>query len=887
MPPELVRRTTGTDAGVTGVARYGNTMKRGRILRTALGPLICLVAVSISGRGSEAASVEGFTSYGGNWEVRDGVLFAGSGPGPKLIFDAPGFAAGSAGLVVLEPGDGARPDALKTEELPPIAVITRHPLSRPNAISCDIWQAKPRAPGCSIRVFDPARPDVSAKTIFSDPGGCIYDMNVSYDARTLFFSYRHGDEKHWHIWRINADGSGLTRITDGPHHDVGPCLMPNGKIVFVSTRRFGYTVCQPGPSSNLHVMDGDGSNIRCVSMNTLSDFSPQMLPDGRVLFTRWEYIDRDLTYRQSLWTQNPDGTAYRLFFGNTIRDVGTFWQARPLPGSSERLVATFAPHHHWPHGAIGLIDRRHGVEGVKGKGFVYVTKEFPHIGDRGNEWSYRDPFPLDGETFLCSYGGDKPHRFRVYLLDVRGRKRMIYEDPDMGCCFPVPLRPADVPRDIPSRPHASGWNAPTSTVGNAMGTFVLVDAYKGIETAIERGRAKSLRVMEQVRKTEDLRGRAYDESPVMGYGTYYAKRCWGTVPLEEDGSAHFEAPALRELYFQLLDAEGRELQRMTSGVQLMSGETVGCVGCHESRDSAVPVGDRAPLAVRNPPRNLQPPEWGNDGIVDFVKLVQPVLDKYCVKCHGGTDPKAGYDFSGDKTRLFNMAYDNLLGRSRSYRQHNMLTGEMLAGEKGRGKPLVHFFWLLKTPSAVNQPFWTGSHASRLTEIIESDHCKKAIPLKERQRIYTWIDANVPYYGTYANSRPNSAGKRDLCTHPKTGQRVSDWFARDFSDVYKRRCVECHGGLPHPNDKGGIWTGKFAWINFTNPDMSPALTAHLPKNNGGRGIEGVKNGRSVAVFGGKDDPDYLRMLKAIESGKALALDAPRADMPGFSGHRPEP
>ena len=88
---------------------------------------------------------------------------------------------------------------------------------------------------------------------------------------------------------------------------------------------------QPGPASNLHRMNADGSNIRCVSMNTLADFSPQMLPDGRVLFTRWEYVDRDLTFRQSLWTQNPDGTGYQLFFGNTIRDVGTFWQARPLP----------------------------------------------------------------------------------------------------------------------------------------------------------------------------------------------------------------------------------------------------------------------------------------------------------------------------------------------------------------------------------------------------------------------------------------------------------------------------------------------------------------------------------------------------------------------------
>ena len=112
--------------------------------------------------------------------------------------------------------------------------------------------------------------------------------------------------------------------------------------------------------------------------------------------------------------------------------------------------------------------------------------------------------------------------------------------------------------------------------------------------------------MEQVRKSEDLVSRAYDQSPVMSYGTYYAKRCWGTVPVEEDGSAHFLAPALREIYFQVLDAEGRELQRMTSGVQVMPGERISCIGCHEPRQWSPPAAGRIPLAARRPPRRLEP-----------------------------------------------------------------------------------------------------------------------------------------------------------------------------------------------------------------------------------------------------------------------------------------
>jgi len=246
--------------------------------------------------------------------------------------------------------------------------------------------------------------------------------------------------------------------------------------------------------------------------------------------------------------------------------------------------------------------------------------------------------------------------------------------------------------------------------------------------------------MEQMRKTRDLAGRAYDQSPVMSYGTYYAKRSWGTVPVEADGSAYFRVPALREIYFQALDAEGRELQRMTSAVQLMPGERLGCVGCHEPRQTTPPAGTPVPLAARRPPVRPTPPPWGNRGVI-------------------GPNPDGGYDLSGDKTRLFNMAYDNLLGRSRSYRQHDMASGEMLPREAARGRPLVHFYWLLRTPTAVNQPLWTGCHASRLPAYFEPSHCGRAIRPEDRRRIYVWIDANVPYYATYANTRPKSPGRR--------------------------------------------------------------------------------------------------------------------------------
>ena len=774
--------------------------------------------------------------------------------------------------LVARVGEVNAPETLSFSNLPPIAFVTRHPFTAPPAVGQDIWAAQPRVPGCSIRVFDPTKPAAPAQTIFSDPDGCIYDMNVSFDAQTLFFSYRRKAEQHWHIWRVNADGSGLKQLTDGPFYDISPCQMPDGDLVFVSTRRFGYTLCQPGPASNLHVMAPDGSRLRCLSMNTLSDFSPQILPDGRVLFTRWEYVDRDLTFRQSLWTQNPDGTGYQLFFGNTIRDVGTFWQARPLPGRNDRVVATFAPHHGFPHGAIGLVETRLGPEAPRGQGFACITKEFSDIGDHAREWAYRDPFPLTDSTFLVSYGGGGANRYRLFLLDATDHQRLLYEDAAMGCYNPLALRAVPVPPII----------APQQVSAAPLGTYLLVDVYRGL-SGIERGRVKSLRVMEQVRKTEDLMNRAFDQSPVMSYATYYAKRSWGTVPVEADGSAYFTAPALREIYFQVLDADGRELQRMTSATQIMPGQTLGCIGCHESRVEAPPHGP-LPLAAQKPPRALENPAWLPDGMVDFPTVVQPVLDRYCVRCHSGANPSGGMLLTGDKTRLFNMAYDNLLGRSRSYRQHDMATGEMLPEEKTRPKPLVHFFWLLRTPTGVNQPLWTGSHASRLLDHVDTEHCGQQIPLADRQRIYLWIDANVPYYGTYAHSRPKSPGRRDLCTDVATGAD-SAWFARDFLGVYRRACESCHGPVPQPNDHANIWDGRLAWIDFTHPEFSPALTAHLAKPFG-RGLTNALRGQLPPLFATPAAPDYQAMFKAIEAGKQLMLATPEADMPGFKGVKKE-
>ncbi|MDR2706947.1 MAG: hypothetical protein LBC02_14305, partial [Planctomycetaceae bacterium] len=593
---------------------------------------------------------------------------------------------------------------------------------------------------------------------------------------------------------------------------------------------------------------------------------------------------------------------------NTIRDVGTFWQARQIPGQRDLLLATFAPHHYYPHGMIGLINRSAGIEGEKGKGFIYVTKEVSSVGDRNFAWGYRDPFPLSGEQFLCSYGDghgyyrDGKKRFALYLLNKNGEKRLLYEDKEQSCFFPIPLVaatpiPLVVDRVEPTLPQKLA-DPENNTL---TGTVILMNVNEGLQGLVEPGKIVALRITEQIRKTEDLVNRAYDQSPVMSYGTYYAKRDWGTVPIEADGSAHFIVPALREIYLQGLDSEGREIFRMMSALQVMPGEQLSCTGCHENRDAAPVPFSQIPIAARKTPTVPKSPDWllqrkqlnefPDARVFDYPTVVQPVLDKYCTSCHNGEKAEAGYDLTGGKTRFFNVSYDHLLGTSRSYRQHNMETGKMLPEEAAKGKPLVHFFWLLFTPSSVSEPYITGSYASRLTEIIESDHGGINMPLEDRQKIYYWMDANVPYYGTYAHARPNAAGRRDRFADPISGQ-YSSWFSERFLEVYNRCCTECHGVFDQPQHRD--WIGRYAWVNLDYPKQSAALTAHLATTSGGRGIAAVKGiKRTVTelsnqlLFSNTDDADYVKMRNAIEEGKRIMLENPEADMTGFIKSRPEP
>ncbi len=743
--------------------------------------------------------------------------------------------------------DAAEGEALRAR-CPPLAFVARHHFKSPFGIGTMIaWDIA--APGGGIYALDPASGAV--REIFRRDDGVVFDLSVAFDARTLLFSWRACDgEDSYHLYRIGADGTGLRQLTRGRFHDTHPIELPGGAIAFVSTRTEAFSMCQPAPTSALFVMNADGGDVRRIEWSVLSEHSPWVLDDGRILYTRWEYQDKSLYTLQALWTINPDGSDVRLFYGNTVTIPNTKWQAKPVPGSG-KFLCTLAPHHGLPVGAVGMLDRDLGIENPRA--LRNLTPEIAFVpgnaadyapGDLQIPWAYADPFPLAPDLFVVACGTaveGAPQRYRLVLMDDRGRKAPLFAHDTLSCFNPVPLVPRAEPHRRPS----------VFAREDAEGAFIVADVYRGLP-GLPRGAVKALRIMSAVPKPCNMRGQRspYDMDPLIGRGTFFVKECFGTVPVLPDGSAYFTAPARREVYFSALDADGKELRRMGSVTQLMPGETQACIGCHEPRSTAPPV--RPVEALRAPPAAITPPPWGA-GPVDFVAHVQPVFDAHCVACHGGPTPKGGLDLSGDKTRFFNMAYDTCLERG-----------------------LVNYQWLQNAPSGNFEVLATGARVSALTELLEQGHGGVTVGDEARRRIYTWIEANVPYYPSYEHTRPGTSGSRDAWAGP--------WYAACEQTFKSLGCAACHPQPPNSTGPGGRqWNWREAmppqWINLTHPAWSLLLTAPLAPEAGGLGLCRPKNGAKPVRFAGVRDPGYAALLRAIEEGARNLAELPRIDMPG--------
>ena len=791
-------------------------------------------------------------------------------------------------------------------------LFMRHPAYAINAIAPhSAGGATPSA----LCIWDPVSPSQPPRVVFAEEGLRLFDMNLSYDARTIFFSARrNGVEGGWHLYEIGVDGANLRQITKGNCQDISPLPLPDGRIVFVSDRAATWVQCQAQTAPLLYSCARDGSDIRRLSANIDSDHSPQIMNDGSILFTRWDYgIEKNVDARHALWTMYPDGTSMKLFFGNTIEDPCGFWEARPVPGRPE-VVCAFGPHHNYHAGMAGLVWNNHGPEAPRGEGFRYITTQRPFYGDTTLPYGWQDLFPLHERLFLASYGGDGGHKNRLYMLDDRGNRKCLYEaEGNLGCWNPLRLAPTPPPPSLgqASTPVPWVYREPEDMnrqPDSATGTLLVSDVYQGITPQVKRGEAKWIQVMEQVQKSRSMAdGEAWGHTPIISRGTVHVRREIGLVPIEADGSAHFTVPALRSISLNVLNAEGMAVMRMGSDMHVMPGETQSCIGCHENRKGgyAPPPVARPPLAASHAPVTPAMADWGTDGLLDYQKVVQPVWDAFCISCHGGRTPKAGIDLTGDRTRFFCQSYDNLVERA-----------------------LVDWFQPFANDYDENTPLTVGAIVSRIRPMLEDPkHCGKVIPPEMRRRVWAWIDANVPYYATYTYAMIPDAqgilitrGPGARCSWQVDGRWNTNswrdssggrphWFYDGVKPVFDKRCMDCHqretynggtwgfGGGPMDRpmpvtsriwqDRGlcahmaserygtSILYGPELRINLTRPENSALLNAPLAKAAGGQGLCQTTDGQPV--FATTEDPGYQTILRGIRVAQARLYTWPRVDM----------
>jgi len=535
--------------------------------------------------------------------------------------------------------------------------------------------------------------------------------------------------------------------------DMHPCYLPDGGIIFTSTRCEYGTLCDAPDiltTAVIHRIDGDGGNMVKLTNSAVSEFSPSMMADGRILYTRWEYVDKGQLGVKCLWAMYPDGSGTVEIYGNDIQFPPTFLHGRQIPGYSNLFVMLGTPH--YPQSGIGTVIRVDTTRNIRTREpMTYIT---PHVDIRqepgwnhlvNGKWVrhtrgplYMDPYPLSKSIYLVAYNPDKPWSdptaYGLYLLSESGLHEPIHREPETSCWQPMPLRPRKTPPVLrsPRDEKLAAKNLAVCTVQNI---------YRGME-GVTRGEVKYIRVMEQVprpwdsRRFWDPRGKFCRHTRLASLGTALAtKVMWGVVPVEADGSACFTVPADRNIYFQALDANYMEVQRERTYVNYRPGEKRSCVGCHEKpNDSPAHVGV-TPLAMRRPPRTPgpQPGETTGRRVIHYPTYVQPVLDKHCVTCHGRKSPKGDLDLTGELTTHFSRSYENILKRKliRTYREASDWEG---------------------TPYA--PPKSVGSHASRFILSLRGGkgHEKLKIPQADFVRLATWVDASAVYYGSYWGRR---------------------------------------------------------------------------------------------------------------------------------------
>ncbi|MDR2849610.1 MAG: hypothetical protein LBW77_03595 [Verrucomicrobiota bacterium] len=592
--------------------------------------------------------------------------------------------------------------------------------------------------------------------------GSFWRPDVSFDGRRVLVSFKPHNEKSFHLYEINADGGGLRQLTGGIFDDLDPVYLPDGEnIMFLTTRGYLYVRCMPPTSAFVMArmrLDGQGEGVYIVSRNGEPEYTPSVMRDGRVIYTRWEYTDKPLWRAQSLWTMNADATQVQTFWGNQSVWPDLLKDARQIPGS-ERVMFTGSAHHNWFSGSVGIIDPGKGFNFPEGLTKVTQDVQWPECGNgptdpkendtyhvAGNYTAYYSPYPLNETTFMVSAKRDG--KFVLLLMNTDGDRELISEGA-YNVWDAQPLRARARPPVAPDRVQ---WPTRAERKNPQPGVIYSNNVYDDAPEEL-RGKAKYLRIWSIEHKTYTYwYKRTYVStgpalSMVQSEGV---KKILGTVPVESDGSVSFTAPAGIALHFQLLDENQRALQTMRSFTGVQPGEVRGCLGCHESH-VRTPVYAQTGKAITRGPSAITPVPW-QDITVGYERYVQPVLDKYCGSCH--EDPKSKAFQRLNLTLRpgvldFKEPYVTLVGSptwGTDYR--TPANAADIAGFGWADTIMVEAIGQRDPKAYATVPPMTKlSYKSRLVERLASGthHGVKADP-DSLLRVIHWVDAMCPYSG---------------------------------------------------------------------------------------------------------------------------------------------
>ncbi len=592
--------------------------------------------------------------------------------------------------------------------------------------------------------------------------GSFVSPELSFDGRTVYFAHC-GSQEHrwiwtkdttWNLFKTQLDSNEILQLTDGPFNDFDPCELPDGRVAFISERRGGYIRCF-GFSANLrvptyvlHSMKNDGSDLYPISYFETSEWQPSVDNSGKLVYTRWDYTDRENCLGSNFWTCYPDGRDPRAPHGNYPQPWHTFddnrfgdsrfgkgefapsslpmteMQFRAIP-DSHRYVFTAAPHHGESFGSICVLDLRkkndYHMNQIR-RVTPYVPFPESEYADR-SQYCYGAPWPLSEDVFLANRWED------LIVLDRFGNEELLVErellpigyDPRLRLSEPIPLRPRRKPPVIP-RQTTQGEDFVDQ---NRPATIGVIDVYNSDLPLPKDRPIRWLRVTQVIPKPNPWMHR-----PFVGYAPENTPRVpLGIVPVEADGSVYFEAPAGKELIFQVLDENFCAVQSMRAAAYVHPGERLTCNGCHEDPQSGSQPTLKAPIAFNRAPSKLQP-ECGPVEPLSFYRHVRPILEKSCLPCH-----------QEKKVEPTQMGFEDL--RPYVFYFAGGMRGHVIDKNHGGTRTI---------------PGRCGAWKSRLGRAMFDENHRETVSDADRRRLIQWLDSNAPRLSAFHNEPAQKRGE---------------------------------------------------------------------------------------------------------------------------------